>query len=187
MRIEFKEAGIPAKDEILEMAKGEKQVVLAGEEPLKRAGITDIIKSLENEEILIETDGQELAFMAEKLKKAGLTGVIINVNTMRHTRYKRSHDGQDLNNVIEGINKSVEQQLKVRLNVALEKGFSDDEILDFVQLTFQHDYEIIFLPTMPYEEIKAKMRLRPVEGDFGDVEMFKYAVARGKIGFIKEA
>ena len=187
MRIELKEAGVPAKAEILEMAKGHRQVVLAGEEPLKRAGIIDLIKKLDNEEIFIETDGQELAFMAEKLKKAGLTGVIILVNTMRHTRYKKSHNGQDLNNVIEGINKSVEQRMKVRLNVSLEKGFSDDEILDFVQLTFQHDYEIVFLPTMPYEEIKEKMRLRPVEGDFGQVEMFKYAVARGKIGFLKEA
>ena len=177
MKIELKEAGVPARDEILEMAKGKKRVVIAGEEPLKWPGITDIIKKLDNEEILVETDGQELEFMAEKLKKAGLTGVIINVNTMRHSRYKKSNDGKDLNNVVEGINKAVGQKLKIRLNVSLEKGFSDDEILDFVQLTFQHDYEIVFLPTMPYEEIKAKLKLRPVEGDFGDVEMFKYAVA----------
>lgn len=187
MRIELKEAGVPTKEEILEMAKGEKRVILGGKEPLKRVGIADIVKKLENEEIVIETSGQDLAPMAEKLKKAGLTGVAILVNTMRHTRYKNSHDGQDLNHVIEGINKAVDQQMRVRLNVALEPGFSDDEILDFVQLTFQHDYEIVFMPTMPYEDIKAKMRLRPVEGDFGDVEMFKYAAARGKIGFLKEA
>ena len=185
MKIELKD-GNPSKDEILEMARGQKRVVIAGTEPLKRAGIIDIIKKLENEEIMVETDGQELAFMAEKLKKAGLTGVIIDVNTMRHTRYKKSHDGNTLDRVVEGINKAVDHQMKVRLNVSLEKGFSDDEILDFVQLTFQHDYEVVFLPTMSYEEIKAKMRLRPVEGDFGDVEMFKYAAARGKIGFLKD-
>lgn len=187
MRIELQAAGLPAKDEILEMAKGAKQVVLAGEDPLNRVGIADIIKKLDNEEILIETDAQDLAPMAEKLKNAGLTGVIININTMRHSRYAKSHDGKQLNNVVEGINKAIDQQLYVRLNVALERDFSDDEVLDFVQLTFQHNYDIVFLPTIPYEEIKGKMKVRPVEGDFGDVEMFKYAIGIGKIGFLKEA
>lgn len=186
MRIELKEAGIPTKDEILEMARGQKQLIIGGKEPLKRTGILDIIRKLKNEEIILETDGMDLAPMAEKLKKAGLTGVAVTVNTMRHTRYKKSHENGDLNKVVEGINKAVDQQLNIRLLVSLEKGFSDDEILDFVQLTFQHNYEIIFLPTMPYEEIREKMRLRPLEGDFGDVEMFQYAAARGKIGFLKK-
>lgn len=187
MRIELKAAGLPAKNEILEMAKGQDIVVIAGEEPLKRSGIIDIIKKLDNEKIFVETDGQELAFMAEKLKKAGVTGVNINVNTMRHSRYKNTHDGQGLDSVIEGINKAIDQQLNVRLNVALEKGFSDDEAMDFVQLTFQHKYDIVFLPTVPYENLRKNMKLFPVEGDFGDVEMFKYAAARGRLGFIKEA
>lgn len=185
MRVELNDTN-PAKEQILEQAQGHKRVVLAGEDILKRADITDIVKALSNEEIIVETDGQEFAAAAEALKEAGLTGVIFDVNTMRHTRYKNSHDGKDLNQVVESINKAVEQQLKVRLHVSLEKGFSDDEILDFVQLTFQHDYEIIFMPTMPYEEIKEKIKVRPVEGDFGDVDMFKYAAARGKIGFLKK-
>lgn len=187
MKIELQAAGLPEKDKILELAKGEKKVVLAGEEPLNRVGIVDIIKKLDNEEILIETDAQELAPMVEKLKGAGLTGVIININTMRHSRYSKSHDGKELKNVIEGINKAIDQQLYVRLNVALERDFSDDEVLDFVQLTFQHNYDIIFLQSIPYEEIKGKIKVRPVEGDFDDVEMFKYAIGRGKIGFLKEA
>ena len=69
----------------------------------------------------------------------------------------------------------------------MEKGFSDDELMDYVQLTLQHDYEIVFMPTMPYEEIKEKIKVRPVEGDFGEVDMYKYVIGRGKIGFIKEA
>lgn len=186
MKIELKGAGVPAKEEILELAKGHKQVVITGEEPLKRVGVVDIIRKLDNDEILIETDGQDLESMAEKLKNAGLTGVIININTMRHSRYSKAHDGNELKNVIDGINSAVNQKLYVRLNVALEKDFSDDEVLDFVQLTFQHDYDVVFMPTLPYEEIKEKIRVRPVEGDFGDIELFKYAVGRGRIGFLKE-
>ena len=68
MRIEFKDATVPSKEEILKQAEGQKRVVLAGKEPLKRTGIIDIVRKLQNEEILIETDGQELSAMAEKLK-----------------------------------------------------------------------------------------------------------------------
>lgn len=187
MRIELKAAGAPAKNEIIEMAKGRKRVVIAGEEPLKRVDIVDIIRGLDNEEILIETEGQTLEDMVGKLKAVGLTGVIVTVNTMRHSRYAKSHNGNELNNVIAGINKAVDEQLYVRVNVALEEGFSDDEILDFVQLTLQHNYDVVFMPTIPYEVIKGKMKLRQVEGDFGDVELFKYVIGRGRIGFLKEA
>ena len=187
MRIELKAAGLPVKKEILEMAKGHKKVIIAGEEPLKRVDIVDIIRSLDNEEILIETEGQTLESMAGKLKSAGLTGVMINVNTMRHSRYAKSHDGKELVKVVEGINKAVDEQLYVRINVALEEGFSDDEILDFVQLTLQHSYDVVYMPTIPYDVIKGKMKLRPIEGDFDDVELFKYVIGRGRIGFLKEA
>ena len=187
MRIELQAAGVPAKEEILEQAKGAQQVVIAGEEPLERVGIVDIIKKLENEEIYIETEGQKLTEMAAELKNAGLTGVRINLETMYFNRYEERHNGKLFQNIIDGINKCVDNQLKVRLNVSLEKGFSDDELMDFVQLTLQHDYEIVFMPTMPYEEIKERIKVRPIEGDYGEVEMFKYVIGRGKIGFIKEA
>ena len=70
MKIELKENGQPSKEEILQMGQGQKQVILAGEEPLNRVGIVDIVKKLQAEEIYIETDGQKLESMAEKLKKA---------------------------------------------------------------------------------------------------------------------
>lgn len=187
MKIELKAAGKPDKNEILEMAKGQKKVVIAGEEPLERKDLVDIIKNLDAEEIMIETSGQKLEDNLERLKGAGLTGVMINVNTMRHSRYAKTHDGKELNNVIAGINKAIDNGIYVRVNVALEEGFSDDEILDFVQLTLQHNYDVVFMPTISYDVIKGKMKLRPVEGDFGDIELFKYVIGRGRIGFLKEA
>ena len=187
MKIELQAAGLPAKEDILAQAKGAAQVVIAGEDPLERADIIDIIKELDNEEIYIETEGQKLTEMAAALKEAGLTGVRINLETMYFNRYEERHNGKPFQNIIDGINAVVDNQMKVRLNVFMEKGFSDDELMDFVQLTLQHDYEIVFMPTMPYEEIKERIKVRPIEGDYGEVEMYKYVIGRGKIGFIKEA
>ena len=134
----------------------------------------------------VVTDGQDLAEKAEEWKAAGITDVTVVVNTFNYTRYKESNDGKELQPVIDGINKAVGAGLNIRLDVALKEGFNDDEILDFLQLTLMHRYDIVFLPTIDYGIIREKMPLlRPVEGDFGDVEMYKYAVARGRIGFLK--
>jgi len=132
------------------------------------------------------TDGQDLAEKAEEYKAAGVTDVTVVVNTFNYTRYRQSNDGKELQPVIDGINRAVGAGLRIRLDVALKEGFNDDEILDFLQLTLMHRYDIVFLPTIDYAVIKEKMpMLRSVEGDFGDVEMYKYAVARGRIGFLK--
>ncbi|MBQ9060205.1 MAG: hypothetical protein IJ128_03585 [Firmicutes bacterium] len=139
-----------------------------------------------NEEKRVVTDGQDLAETAQKLREDGVTDVTIVVNTLNYTRYEKSNDGKNLQPVIDGINAAIGAGLNVRLEVALEEGFNDDEILDFLQLTLLHKYDIVFLPTMDYEVIKEKMPLlRKVEGDFGDVEMYKYAIAKGRIGFKK--
>lgn len=134
----------------------------------------------------IVTDGQDLVEKAEALKKDGVTDVTVELNTINYTRYQQSHDGKELQPVIDGINAAVGQGMNIRLDVALEEGFNDDEVLDFLQLTLLHKYDVIFLPTMDYDKIKEKMPgLRPVEGDFGDIDMYKYAIAKGRIGFKK--
>ena len=141
---------------------------------------------MSNSKTTYVTDGQDLAEKVEELVKSGVTDVTINVNTFNYTLYQRSHDGLELHPVIDGINKAVGQKLHIRLAVSLEEGFSDDEILDFLQLTFQHKYDIVFLPTMPYEKIKAKMpALRETEQEYDDIELYKYPGSLGRIGFLK--
>ena len=139
------------------------------------------------DEHTVVTDGQDLEQEAAKLKAEGITDVRVVVNTFNYTRYQESNDGKHLQPVVDGINRAVGEGLKIRLEVALKEGFNDDEILDFLQFTFQHKYDIVFLPTIDYGLIREKMPLlRKVEGDFSDVEMYKYAIAKGRIGFKKE-
>ena len=134
----------------------------------------------------VVTDGQDLKDKAAEMKADGVTDVTVVLNTINYTRYQQSHDGLTLQPVIDGINAAVGQGMHITLHVGLEEGFTDDEVLDFLQLTFLHKYDIIFLPTMDYDKIKAKMPdLHKIDGDFGDVEMYKYMIAKGRIGFMK--
>ncbi len=144
------------------------------------------MSEMNTEERRVVTDGQDLAETADQLKSDGVTDVTVVVNTFNYTRYKESNDGKELQPVVDGINKAIGAGLKVRLEVALKEGFNDDEILDFLQLTILHPYEIVFMPTMDYDKIKAKMpMLRKIDKDFGNIDMYKYAVAKGRIGFLK--
>lgn len=139
----------------------------------------------ENKKTII-TDGQDLAEKAEQLKADGVTDVVVTLNTLNYTRYKESNDGKELGPVIEGINKAVGQKLNITLQVSLKEGYNEAEILDLLQLTFQHKYTIVFMPTTSYDLLRQKMpALKPVEGDFGDVEMYKYPGAVGRIGLMK--
>lgn len=140
----------------------------------------------EDKKKVIITDGQDLAEKAEQLKADGVTDVTIVVNTLNYTKYARSNDGKELQPVIDGINKAVSLQLNVRLDMGLKEGFNDDEVLDLLQLTFQHKYDIVFLPTISYDFLKSKMpALKKIEGEFDGVDMYKYPGAVGRIGFLK--
>lgn len=140
---------------------------------------------METEKKVYVTDGHDLAEKAEKLKKDGVTDVTVTVNTFNFTRYKESNEGKELQPVIDGINAAVKQGLNIRLHVGIKEGFNEDEVLDFLQLTFQHKYDIVFLPTISYELLKSRMpALRKIEGDFGGTDMYKYPGAIGRIGFL---
>lgn len=140
---------------------------------------------METEKKVYITDGHDLAEKSEELKKDGITDVTVVVNTFNFTRYKESNEGKELQPVIDGINAAVNRGLNIRLNVGIKEGFNDDEILDFLQLTFQHKYDIVFLPTISYDLLKSKMpALKRIEKDFGEVDMYKYPGAVGRIGFL---
>lgn len=147
----------------------------------------EMVKMMNHSNTTYVTDGQDLAEKVEELKKSGITDVTIHVNTFNYTRYQRSHDGLELHPVIDGINKAVGQKLHIRMAVSLEEGFSDDEVLDFLQLTFQHKYDIVFMPTMAYDKIREKMpALREIaEQEYDDVTLYKYPGSVGRIGFLK--
>ena len=177
---------------------------LTGGEPLVRKGIVNLIEQIVNipgvEEVSMTTNGILLAKYAEDLKKAGLNRVNISIDSLKHSRYKEITRGGDLDDVIAGIHAAEKTGLTpIKINVVAMKGFNDDEIIDFAQLTLKHDYEIRFIELMPIgtalddckyeyiscEEIKAKLPgIIPIKEEKGVAELFKYKDAIGKIGFI---
>ena len=104
----------------------------------------------------------------------------VKVDTFRYARFKKNLEDDTLENVVEGINKATDAGLKpVRIIMRVEKDFNDDEIMDFVQLTFQHDYEILFIGSDSFPGF------REAASQEQDVITGKYPGAVGKICFEK--
>jgi cyclic pyranopterin phosphate synthase len=177
---------------------------LTGGEPLVRKGIVGLVRNLVRidgvEEVTMTTNGSLLTDYAKDLKEAGLSRVNISLDTMRNTRFKEITRGGSIDDVVAGINAATGAKLTpIKINTVVMKGFNDDEILDFVQLTFQHDYNIRFIELMPIgdcaeqskdsymscEEVMSKLpSIRKVETQSGVAEVYKYPGARGTLGFI---
>ena len=174
-------------------ALGYNMIDITGEEPIERFNIikeVEQIKSIEGiEQVMLTTNGQLLKLTAGELKEAGLDKVAVKVDTFRYARFKKNLEDDTLENVVEGINKATDAGLKpVRIIMRVEKDFNDDEIMDFVQLTFQHDYEILFIgsESFPAEEIRNKLPgFRKAASQEQDVITGKYPGAVGKICFEK--
>lgn len=131
------------------------------------------------------TDGRDLADKVSELKDNGITDIIVNVKTFNFQRYEQLYPGEELKTVIDGINAATGAKLHVTLHVEIKEDYNEAEVLDFLQLTFQHKYDIVFMPTISYDFLKSKMpALRKIDGNFDGVEMYKYPSAFGRIGFI---
>lgn len=183
---------------------GIKKFRITGGEPLARKGVVQLVEKLTKiegvEEVTMTTNGTLLDKFASDLKKAGLSRVNISIDSLNPTKYRKITRGGDIEEAYAGINAATKAGLTpVKLNVVAMKGFNDDEILDFVQLTYQYPFEIRFIELMPIgnaevgeefdlitvEDIKEKLpALRPVQGPHGVADTYKYPGATGTIGLI---
>ncbi len=177
---------------------------LTGGEPLARKGIVSLVESLAKtegvKELAMTTNGTMLADKAAALKEAGLKRVNISVDSLIYHKYEEITRGGDLDAAFEGVNAAMKAGLTpLKLNVVIMKGFNDDEILNFVQLTINHPIDIRFIELMPIghngknneyhymasEEIKKRLPgLIPMNKREGVAQLYKYPEALGSIGFI---
>ena len=157
--VEFKpHEDILSFEEIYKIAKvfvdlGVKKIRLTGGEPLVRKDIVRLVKKLSAlkglEQLTMTTNGLLLKKYAKDLKAAGLTRVNISIDSLDDKKYNLMTLGSSLKKVFEGIEavKAV-NLLPIKLNVVLIKGFNDNEIKDFVELTKNDAIDVRFIELM---------------------------------------
>jgi len=130
---------------------GVKKVRLTGGEPLLRRHLEKLVGMIreEVEDIALTTNGLLLKEKIKDLFFAGLKRVTVSLPSLRDERLSRivSRDVK-VGQILEGIYKSIEIGVLVKVNMCVVKGVNEDEILDFVEFFRPLRVEVRFIEFM---------------------------------------
>ena len=180
-----------------------KKIRLTGGEPLLRKDIVDIVKGIKDrgiEKIYITTNGILLSEKIESLRDAGLSGVNISLDTLDREKFSFITRGGDIERVLQGIKKSLNLNLEVKINSVIMKGINENAIDDLVKLTIDNKLDVRFIELMPigqgknFTGINNSEIYNRLEKNFGfdrdykEIKgvstYYKLQNSKGKIGFI---
>ncbi|MBN1548605.1 MAG: GTP 3',8-cyclase MoaA [Syntrophaceae bacterium] len=190
---------------------GINKVRITGGEPLVRRGVIDFIATLNLiegiDDISLTTNGILLEDAAERLFAGGVKRINVSLDSLDSEKYRWITRGGDVNAVLNGIEKVHALGFApIKINIVAIKGFNDDEVLKFAEMTLDRPYQIRFIELMPLgfagmenlgkflsndlikEEIGRCYELHPVERkrkrSDGPADMYKINGGQGEIGFI---
>jgi len=99
--------------------------------------------------ISLTTNGILLTKYSNELKSLGLDSLNVSLDTLDPDKYRYITRLGDINDVWEGVKRFLNEELLVKINVVAIRGFNDDEILDFVNLTKKMRLIVRFIEFMP--------------------------------------
>ena len=126
---------------------------ITGGEPLVRKECTALCKDIKQipgvEEVTITTNGQNLETYLAELMDARIDGINVSLDSLQEDRYRFITGGGDLTKALAGIDAAVASGIKTKINCLLQKGFNEDEMLDFAQMAFDKGICVRFIEIMP--------------------------------------
>ncbi|CAL1241240.1 GTP 3',8-cyclase [Candidatus Methylocalor cossyra] len=130
------------------------KIRITGGEPLVRKGALDLLADLGRlrglRELVLTTNGSQLAKHASALKAAGVRRLNVSLDTLRAERFRRITRVGDLGQVLRGIEAALAQGFdKIKLNTVVLKHCNHDEVGDLVEYAVERGMDISFIEEMP--------------------------------------
>ncbi|XP_052894955.1 molybdenum cofactor biosynthesis protein 1 [Anopheles moucheti] len=137
------------------VTEGVRKIRLTGGEPTVRKDLTEIVGQLKATNPLLEsvgitTNGLMLTRQLVGLQRAGLDAINVSLDTLRAARYEQITRRKGWERVMAGIDLAIQLGYRPKVNCVLMKGFNDDEICDFVELTRDRNVDVRFIEYMPF-------------------------------------
>nr|GEW07585.1 cyclic pyranopterin monophosphate synthase, mitochondrial isoform X1 [Tanacetum cinerariifolium] len=152
---------IMSQNEIIRIASlfvssGVNKIRLTGGEPSIRKDIEEICSQLSSlkglKTLAMTTNGLALARKLPKLKESGLNLLNISLDTLVPAKFEFMTRRKGHERVMESIYKAVDLGYDpVKVNCVVMRGFNDDEICDFVELTKDKPINVRFIEFMPFD------------------------------------
>jgi len=113
---------------------GVQKIRLTGGEPLLRRELPKLIGNLVDiegiEEVSLTTNGVLLARHARDLKESGIRRINLSLDSLDEERFRKINgDKGDPSQVIEGLEAALAAELSVKVNMVVQKGVNDKDVL----------------------------------------------------------
>jgi len=135
------------------VAVGVEKIRVTGGEPLVRKGILGFLRELAEipglQQLVLTTNGQMLAGMADELKQAGVQRLNVSLDSLNSEVFQQITRCGDLGRVLAGLEAAERAGLPIKLNMVVMRGVNDHEIDDFAALTLERNYSVRFIEYMP--------------------------------------
>ncbi len=141
---------------------------LTGGEPTVRAHLPLLVSKLAalDVDLSMTTNGATFRLLAEDLRAAGLGRVNISLDSLRRERFLAITRRDELERVLDGIDAAKEAGFDpVKINVVLERGLNDDEIVDFATWGREQEVAVRFIEFMPLDASGSWVRDKVVSQD----------------------
>ena len=154
----FKRDELLTRQEIMTIARlavhsGIRKIRVTGGEPLIRPDIVELLGELgalpDLERLVLTTNGLRLDTLAAQVKKAGVSGANISIDSLNPGLYKEITRGGDLQRCLAGIEAALAVGLRTKLNVVVMAGVNDHEAPDFVEFARKYPVAVRFIEYMP--------------------------------------
>lgn len=132
---------------------GVEKIRITGGEPLMRTDLPLLIEMLTQVEgvrdIAMTTNGSLLKRHAKKLKKAGLHRVTVSLDSLDDERFgKMNGRGFKVADVLDGIEAAADAGMKVKINMVVQKGVNDEDILPMARYFYEKGHILRFIEFM---------------------------------------
>ncbi len=132
---------------------GVKKIRLTGGEPLMRRGVKDLVTMISAvpgvEDLAITTNGILLNHQAEGLAAAGLDRVTVSLDALDEEIFARMNGvGAKVDRVLLGIKTARLHGLPVKVNMVVQRGVNEQEILPMIRWTRENGVTLRFIEYM---------------------------------------
>ncbi|MBH0349533.1 GTP 3',8-cyclase MoaA [Bacillus thuringiensis serovar muju] len=132
---------------------GVRKLRITGGEPLLRRGLPQLIERLNKldgvEDIGLTTNGSLLKKSAPDLYKAGLSRVTVSLDSLEEERFFYLNGNRSkVQRVLEGIQAAAEVGMKIKINMVVQKGKNEQDILQMAQYFKENKHILRFIEYM---------------------------------------
>ncbi|MEJ9131961.1 GTP 3',8-cyclase MoaA, partial [Bacillus thuringiensis] len=132
---------------------GVRKLRITGGEPLLRRGLPKLIDRLNKidgvEDIGLTTNGSLLKKFAPDLYKAGLSRVTVSLDSLEEDRFFYLNGNRSkVQRVLEGIQAAAEVGMKIKINMVVQKGKNEQDILQMAQYFKENKHILRFIEYM---------------------------------------